>query len=133
MGGDKAKGYLQIKNAPVFVLDVGAGIDGILGMNLFNTAKDMLYDPNDPAGASLQLTLSTEPRVFEQDLAGLTGSDSYTLFKSLSALYGEAFASMFVRVPYIPNVTPVPEPGTFALLAIGAAVFLLRRVVGRRR
>ena len=132
---DGTAGLLQFTNVPVFVLDVGAGIDGILGMNLFNTAVEMLYDPNpnDPNGASLQVTFSTTARVREEDLASLTDSDAYALFGDLSELYGEAFASMFVRIPYIPSVTPVPEPATVILLAIGASFFLLRRFVGRRR
>jgi hypothetical protein len=129
---DETKGYLQIKDAPFFVLDVGEGIDGILGMNLFNTAKEMLYDPYDPGGASLQLTFSTEERVLETDLSGLLNTEEYTLY---STVLGEAFTSMFVHTgPYgVPGVTSVPEPGTFVLLALGASILLLRRFFRRSR
>jgi hypothetical protein len=41
-------GTLTFTGAPVFVADVGNGLDGILGMNLFNTVKQMLYDPSGP-------------------------------------------------------------------------------------
>jgi hypothetical protein len=129
---DGISGYLQIKDAPFFVLDVGEGIDGILGMNLFNTAKEMLYDPYDPDGASLQLTFSTEDRVLESDLSGLASSEEFLLY---SELFGEAFTSMFVHTGAygVPGVTSVPEPGTFILLAVGASIFLLRRFVRRSR
>lgn len=49
-------GTLQFSNVPIYVLDVVPGLDGILGMNLFNLAHGMLYDPFDPAGASLQVS-----------------------------------------------------------------------------
>lgn len=55
-------GVLRFLNAPVFVLDLVEGLDGILGMNLWNTAKDMLYDPFDPLGPSLQVTFLTAAR-----------------------------------------------------------------------
>jgi autotransporter-associated beta strand protein len=54
-------GTLSFLNAPVYVLDVAPGLlDGILGMNLFNYASTMLYDPFDPAGPSLQISFFTE-------------------------------------------------------------------------
>jgi predicted aspartyl protease len=37
--------FLEFTDVPVFVLDIGHGIDGILGMNLFNGADEILYDP----------------------------------------------------------------------------------------
>jgi hypothetical protein len=52
-------GQLEFRGVPVFVLDVGQGLDGVLGMNLFNTAAAMLYDPLGPGGASLSLTFYT--------------------------------------------------------------------------
>ena len=46
-------GTLQFTHVPVYVLDVGEGIDGILGTNVLNTAAAVLYDPEgavrDPA------------------------------------------------------------------------------------
>jgi len=52
---------LTFQNVWVFVIDAAAGlIDGILGMNLFNNAAAMLYDPYHPAGPSLELSFFTE-------------------------------------------------------------------------
>ncbi|MBN1395142.1 MAG: retropepsin-like domain-containing protein [Pirellulales bacterium] len=117
-------GFLQFENAPVFVLDVGEGIDGILGMNLFNTAKEMLYDPNDPDGASLQLTFDTSER---EDVPFPDPSESeYTL---LYEIYSELF---MLNAGYLPGVVPVPEPGTFVLLAVGGALLLARRRLRRK-
>ena len=55
-------GTLQFTNVPVYVLDAAPGVvDGILGMNLLNTASEMLFDPFDPSGPSLSLTFQTAP------------------------------------------------------------------------
>jgi hypothetical protein len=51
----KDGGLLRFTHAPVYVLDV-SGADGILGMNLFNTASTMLYDPCGPGGPSVSFT-----------------------------------------------------------------------------
>jgi hypothetical protein len=51
-------GSIQFKTVPVFVADLGPELDGILGMNLFNTATGMLYDPFGPGGASVSFTFS---------------------------------------------------------------------------
>lgn len=51
-------GRVQFKNVPVFVTDLGQGLDGILGMNLLNAATGMLYDPFGPGGASVSFTFS---------------------------------------------------------------------------
>src|SRR5262245_8939141 len=71
-------GELVFTSVPIFVLDLGADIDGILGMNLLNTMSQMVYDPTDPDGAgpggpSLQFTFSTAPReeYSEEDLGNL--------------------------------------------------------------
>jgi uncharacterized repeat protein (TIGR01451 family) len=71
-------GELVFTSVPIFVLDLGVDIDGILGMNLLNTMSQMVYDPNDPDGAgpggpSLQFTFSTAPReeYSEEDLENL--------------------------------------------------------------
>jgi len=63
-------GELIFTDVPVFVLDLDPSFDGILGMNLFNYAAQMLYDPWDPDGAgpggpSLQFTFSTADRDLE--------------------------------------------------------------------
>jgi hypothetical protein len=52
---------LEFTNVPVSVLDVGAGLDGILGMNLWDSAVQMLYVQVGPGGASLTVTFYTQP------------------------------------------------------------------------
>lgn len=54
-------GMLEFTEIPVYVLDVAPDIDGILGMNAFNTASQFLFNPHDPAGASLTITFLTDP------------------------------------------------------------------------
>jgi predicted aspartyl protease len=49
---------LTVKNVPVFVLDVAPGIDGILGMNLWDNVDQMLIDPFTPQGKITIPTLS---------------------------------------------------------------------------
>jgi hypothetical protein len=56
--GDK----LIFTDVPVYVLDVAPDLDGILGMNLFNPANSMVYDPFNPAGSRLGVTFHTTPR-----------------------------------------------------------------------
>jgi len=54
-------GSLTFTNVPVFVIDVGEGVQGLMGMNLFNNAGTLLYDPFDPVdGPSLQVNFFTE-------------------------------------------------------------------------
>jgi hypothetical protein len=52
-------GSLTFTHVPVFVLDIAPGIDGLLGMNLWNSADSLLINPNDPQGASLSITFLT--------------------------------------------------------------------------
>jgi hypothetical protein len=52
---------VDFTNVPIYVLDVAPGVDGLLGMNLFDTTSSMLYDPYNPAGATLGLTFFTDP------------------------------------------------------------------------
>jgi len=50
-------GTLTFTDVWVFVLDVSSEFDGIWGMNMFNPAAEILYDPFDPDGTpSLQIT-----------------------------------------------------------------------------
>jgi hypothetical protein len=52
---------LTYKNVWVFVVDAAPGLlDGILGMNLFNLASAMVYDPWHPTGPVLELKYFTE-------------------------------------------------------------------------
>src|SRR5262249_22347247 len=61
-------GRLRFGNVPVFVADLGQGLDGVLGMNLLNTATQMLYDPFGPGGASVSFTFSKLARTAVGDL-----------------------------------------------------------------
>jgi hypothetical protein len=51
-------GTVRFVNVPVFVADLGQGLDGVLGMNLFDSASAMLYDPFGPGGASVSFAFS---------------------------------------------------------------------------
>jgi hypothetical protein len=51
-------GSVRFGDVPVFVADLGQGVDGVLGMNLLNTATAMLYDPFGTGGASVSFTFS---------------------------------------------------------------------------
>jgi hypothetical protein len=54
-------GELTFTSVPIYVLDVAPGLlDGIIGMNLFNNAAAIVYDPFHPAGPSLELNFFTE-------------------------------------------------------------------------
>ncbi len=55
-------GNLTFNNVPVFVIDVTEEFPnlGIMGMNLFNTASEFVYDPFDPDGPALKATFFTE-------------------------------------------------------------------------
>jgi hypothetical protein len=67
-------GTLSFTNVPVYVYDangatgaVPAALDGLLGMNLFNTADKVLYDPYRTSGPAVGLTFFTTPERWNQD------------------------------------------------------------------
>src|SRR5262249_45602945 len=64
-------GLLEFGNVPVFVADLGQGVDGILGMNLLNSATAMLFDPFGPGGASVSFTFPKAARVVDSTTADL--------------------------------------------------------------
>ncbi|MGQ9504520.1 MAG: retropepsin-like aspartic protease [Thermogutta sp.] len=78
-------GVLRFLNAPVFVLDLVEGLDGILGMNLWNTARDLLYDPFDPLGPSLQVTFLTAAR----EIPSQEDRELLQLLASLDPMFGQ--------------------------------------------
>ncbi len=81
-------GTLTYTNVPIYVLDVAPDLDGILGMNLFDTANSMVYDPFNPAGSRLGVTFHTSPRnVVDGSLSGLL-SGGFPFFAGL--LYGHS-------------------------------------------
>jgi uncharacterized repeat protein (TIGR01451 family) len=104
-------GELIFTDVPVFVLDIAPGIDGILGMNLFNPAAQMLYDPWDPdgtgpGGPSLQFTFSTADReVFDPgDLGdiGVLGSLGSLLQTFLGTIGGSQLPGLeFNELPTV--------------------------------
>lgn len=61
-------GSVRFSNVPVFVVDLGEGLDGVLGMNLLNTATQMLYDPFGAGGASVSFTFPRLARTAAGDL-----------------------------------------------------------------
>ncbi|MBW3599482.1 MAG: cadherin-like domain-containing protein, partial [Planctomycetes bacterium] len=107
-------GVLQFSQAPIYVLDVVEGLDGLIGMNLFNTAKELLYDPHDPDGASLQLTFFTD-LVRElpdpEELAAVDFlADSHPVFRGLDGvLGGGGLPSFGIDPPPQENQPPVAE------------------------
>ena len=96
---------LAFKDVVVFVSWTGLPVDlpGIFGMNLLGQS----YNPDDEMGYYFQ-----------------TESD----FSDWYVDRGDGVTGELVMV----ESSPVPEPTTFALLAIGGALFLLRRMVRRR-
>ena len=52
---------LVFTDVPVYVLDIADDVDGILGMNLLDTADGFLFNPYDPAGPQVTLTFLTNP------------------------------------------------------------------------
>lgn len=86
-GDGAADGLLRFTSAPVYVLDLVPGLDGILGMNLFNLADQMLFDPFDADGASLTLSFFVDlvrdlPTDEEQAAADMLAS-SFPAFAGL--------------------------------------------------
>ncbi len=80
-------GIIEFTNVPVYVLDVDPGLDGILGMNLWDTADTLLIDPHAPGGGQLGLTFFTNP---DRSGGGLDSSE-LSLLQSLGGAYSGAF------------------------------------------
>lgn len=113
---------LRFVDAPVYVYDIGVpGLDGILGMNLFNQANEMLIDlVNNRLSVSFFDGLPPDGGGVDQALAAL-------LATSFSAFTGNLVPAFGLG-----PIVAVPEPSTLAALASGlaAASCCLRR---RRR
>ncbi len=100
---------LTFNNVPVFVLDAAPGIDGILGMNLWNNVDQMLINPHAQlAGQNVPtLTISWDPNYvgtggsggpFSFELNGLAKRPT-----SLASLLGAASRS-FTVPDQVPNL-----------------------------
>jgi len=135
-------GVLRFINAPVFVLDLVEGLDGILGMNLWNTAKDMLYDPYDPLGPSLQATFLTTAREIpsEEDmelLQLLAALDP--MFGQLMGISGGPISFPRFEIRGAGGETGnggeevIPEPSSLTILILGGGFVATAARWSRRR
>ncbi len=99
---------LKISQVPVFVLDLGVeGLDGILGMNLWNTAVGMLYDPSDPAHAFVDLTFTDDPnRGLTQDQIDQLNNSLDPLVSALVTYFGGTLRDVHsLKMPLVPGRT----------------------------
>ncbi|GAB6165295.1 hypothetical protein JCM19992_12950 [Thermostilla marina] len=122
---------LRFTNAPVFVIDFESGLDGILGMNLWNSAAEFLYDPWDPLGASFQATFYTAAR----EIPDPDETDLLALAAEADPLLGNLVTSgpAFPRFSLESAAAPVPEPAAlvlFLVAACGVLTGLLRKRFG---
>jgi hypothetical protein len=97
-----ADGTITFTNVPVYVLDVAPDIQGILGMNLFNTADKLMFDPYSAGGPSVSVNFFTDPNRGLGDggdlgdlgalLGGLFGGQQFPTFQFAgSDVSGHAF------------------------------------------
>lgn len=120
--GDGFGDMLAFRDVPVFVYDLGIpGLDGILGMNLFNGADELMIDlVND----ELAVTFFEDPALQPGNpgsLIGLLLGDQFT-----------GFAGHVAPAFGLGPIQPVPEPTT--LVGLGAAaVVAAGRALSRRR
>jgi hypothetical protein len=54
-------GTVQFTRVPVYVVDLGDGLDGVLGTNLFDNTAALKYDPFGPGGPSFSFNYYTDP------------------------------------------------------------------------
>jgi hypothetical protein len=119
-------GLIEFTDVPVYVLDVGPGIDCILGMNLFNGADSFLYDPynvNGPLVSVLFLNDRTLELVTEEaDIFSIL-DDPLADANIILELLGSRYA---LADPVLPGLQQVPEPSALALVVIGLVGIGLR-------
>jgi hypothetical protein len=119
--GSEVDDTLRFLDVPVYVYDIGVpGLDGILGMNLFNQADEMLIDLING-----QFSVS-----FYETLPEGSGGETFAALDALFALYGTSFpvfAGSVAPSLGLGPVVPVPEPGALVALAAGLATLACRR------
>lgn len=115
-------GLVTFKDVPVYVLNVGFGIDGILGMNLFNAADEFLYDPYNINGPQLSITFLNNRIVEdisdEANLVGNAGAEANSILTELGFRFGNADI-------ILPGIRIVPEPSSITLGLIGLMSLVL--------
>ncbi len=126
------RSYLTQSNYVVFSLTNGS-LFGLTSVDL----ADTFAPSSTPVSITFNGIMADNSVVTTTFTAGGGGSASFQNF-----LFGAAFASGLVRVE-IPsavwamdnlvfgNVTPVPEPGTESLIAVGFLAFAMRRIKTR--
>lgn len=127
-------GELRFTNAPVFVADLVEGLDGILGMNLWGWARELLYDPNDPLGPSLQATFLLNRETLspeEQEALGSLAEANPLLGQLFGISSGPLSFPRFEIQGGPTGGEVIPEPSTACLLALAAGALGL--CYGRRR
>lgn len=120
--GEAFDDVLRFTDVPVFVLDLGIpGLDGILGMNVFNTADELVFDPiNDEFGVSFLAV----PEAGDGDLGTV-----------LAALLGgqySVFAGHVAPAFGLGPVAAVPEPAGVVLAGVVIAAGAIARARRRR-
>jgi hypothetical protein len=120
-------GFVSFSDVPVYVLDIGFGIDGILGTNLFNAADSLLYDPynvNGPQVSVLFLNDRTLEVITEEagPFANLDDPD-FADANLILSLLGSRYAKADILLP---GIRVVPEPSTMSLALIGLAALAIR-------
>ncbi len=124
--GPAADDTLRFLDVPVYVYDIGVpGLDGILGMNLFNQADEMLIDLING-----QFAVS-----FYEALPEGSGADGLASVNAAFEAMGisfPVFAGSVAPALGLGPVVPVPEPGTLVALAGALAVLASRLPRGRR-
>jgi Aspartyl protease/PEP-CTERM motif len=113
-------GVVEFTNVPVYVLDVGLGIDGILGMNLFNAADSFLYDPYNLNGAQVSVLFLSD-RTLESVTAeaGIFGDLSNPDLTDANSILSQLGLRYALATPLLPGLQQVPEPSTLVLGLIG--------------
>lgn len=123
--GPEVDDTLRFLDVPVYVYDIGVpGLDGILGMNLFNQADEMLVDP---------IYGKFSVSFFDGLMPG-DGSDPMVALNTLLSAAGMSFpvfAGSVVPAIGLGPVVAVPEPATLTALASGVAAASCW--IGRRR